>query len=346
MKIVIDAFGGDNAPLAIVRGGVDGLKETDGFSIIFTGKADEINKILDEYCPENLRSRIEIEDCSEVITNDDVPTTAIRKKTDSSLVKGLKLLKENEDVGAFISAGSTGAVLTGATLKVGRIKGVSRPALAPVLPTVEGGNVMLIDCGANAECKPINLVHFAVMASNYMKVMYGVENPRVALLANGTEDHKGTPLTQETFAMLKQIDELNFVGNMEARDVLSGNYDVVVCDGFSGNICLKSLEGMSVSMMKLIKQGVMSSFKAKIGALFMKGVFKNLKTKMDYNANGGAMFLGVEGIVVKAHGAATEQTIKSTVLQAKEAVEGDVVGKIKKTLENVDFDSLVKGDIL
>lgn len=346
MKIVIDAFGGDNAPLAIVRGGVAGLKETDGFSIIFTGKADEINKILDEYCPENLRSRIEIEDCSEVITNDDVPTTAIRKKTDSSLVKGFKLLKENEDVGALISAGSTGAVLTGATLKVGRIKGVSRPALAPVLPTVEGGNVMLIDCGANAECKPINLVHFAVMASNYMKVMYGVENPRVALLANGTEDHKGTPLTQETFAMLKQIDELNFVGNMEARDVLSGNYDVVVCDGFSGNICLKSLEGMSVSMMKLIKQGVMSSLKAKIGALFMKGVFKNLKKKMDYNANGGAMFLGVEGIVVKAHGAATEQTIKSTVLQAKEAVEGDVVGKIKKTLENVDFDSLVKADIL
>ncbi len=342
MKIVVDAFGGDNAPRAIVQGVVDSLKEEKGFSVVLTGKQDEINSILDEICPADLRKRIEIENCTEVITNEDVPTQAIRKKVDSSLVKGLKILKEDEQAGAFISAGSTGAVLTGATLKVGRIKGISRPGLAPVLPTVKDTHVMLIDCGANAECKPINLVHFAVMASNYMKVMFGVENPRVAILSNGTEDKKGNTLTHETFEMLKQVKDVNFVGNMEARDLLSGNYEVIVCDGFSGNICLKSLEGMSVSMFKMIKQGVMESFKAKIGAMFMKGVFKKLKKKMDYNANGGAIFLGVEGIIIKAHGAATAQTIKSTVLQAKEAVEGDVVGKIKKTLETVDFDDLVK----
>lgn len=344
MKIVIDAFGGDNAPKAIVLGGIKALSAEKDFSVIFTGKADEINKIINENCDESLKSRIEVIDCDEVITNDDVPTLAIRRKTNSSLVVALKQLKENEEVEAFVSAGSTGAVLAGATLRVGRIKGISRPALSPVLPTVGNSSVMLIDCGANADCKPINLIHFAVMGSNYMKAMCGIDNPRVAILSNGTEDHKGNALTQETFPLLKSIPSINFVGNMEARDVLSGNYDVIVCDGFSGNICLKSLEGATIAMMSLIKQGVKSSFRAKIGALLMKPVFKDLKKKLDYNSNGGAIFLGVEGIIVKAHGAATEKTIESATLQAYYAAKGRVVDCIKNQLSTVDFDNLIKVD--
>ena len=345
MKIILDAFGGDNAPEAIVLGALAALKESEGFSIVFTGSADEINKIIDgsDVSPEN-RKRIEIIDCDEVITNDDVPTVAIRKKTNSSLVVGLKELKEDPEAAAFISAGSTGAVLTGATLKVGRIKGISRPALAPALPTVTGGDVLLLDCGANADCKPINLVHFAVMGSNYMRAIYGIENPRVALLSNGTEDHKGNQLIQETFPLLKSVKEINFVGNMEARDVLSGNYDVVVCDGFSGNVCLKSLEGMSTAMLKIIKSGVKNSFRAKIGALLMKKVFKGLKKKLDYNANGGAVFLGVDGIIYKCHGAATEKTIKCAVIQAKTASENKLVERISETLSSVDFDNLLKAE--
>ncbi len=346
MKIVVDAFGGDNAPGAIVRGVVDAIRAEEGFSVILTGKVAQINKILEEYADENSRKRIEIIDCDDIITNDDVPTMAIRRKTNSSLVVGLKAFKENEDAVAFVSAGSTGAVLTGATLRIGRIKGISRPALAPVLPTVSDGNVMLIDCGANAECKPINLVHFAVMGSNYMRAMYGIKNPRVALLSNGTEDHKGTPLVQETFKLLKNIESINFVGNMEAREVLSGDYDVIVSDGFSGNVCLKSIEGAVNSVLKFMKQGIKSSFMSMIGAMFMKGMFKQLKKKLDYNSNGGAIFLGVDGIMLKAHGAANEKTIKSTILQAKVAADNKIVDTIKEHLAKVDFDNLIKAEEL
>ncbi|MBP5193390.1 MAG: phosphate acyltransferase, partial [Clostridia bacterium] len=199
-------------------------------------------------------------------------------------------------------------------------------------------------CGANADCKPINLVHFAVMGSNYMRAIYGIENPRVALLSNGTEDHKGNQLIQETFPLLKSVKAINFVGNMEARDVLSGNYDVVVCDGFSGNVCLKSLEGMSSAMLKIIKSGVKSSFKAKIGALLMKNVFKGLKKKLDYNANGGAVFLGVDGIIYKCHGAASENTVKCAVIQAKTASENKLVERISESLSSVDFDNLLNAE--
>ena len=344
MKIVVDAYGGDNAPGAIVRGAVEAVKAVDKFTLVLSGKASEINGLLDECCPEALRSRIEILDCDDVITNDDVPTVAIRRKTNSSLVVALNKLKEDPEAKALISAGSTGAFLTGATLKIGRIKGISRPALSPVLPTVKGGLVMLLDCGANADCKPVNLVHFAVMGSNYMKAMYGIENPRVALLSNGTEDHKGKQLTLDTFPMLKDISIINFVGNMEARDVLSGEYDVVVADGFSGNVCLKSIEGAASMVVRLLKKGIMSSKKAKFGALFMKGVFKDLKQTMDYNSNGGAVFLGVNGVTIKAHGSANETTIKNAVLQAIDAVESEYVERIKTSLEDVDFDNLIKAE--
>lgn len=344
MKIVLDAFGGDNAPEAIVHGGIAALKEASGFTLVLTGKKSEIDKILDISCPKDLRERIEIIDCDEVITNDDTPTVAIRKKPNSSIVVGLNTLKNDEDALAFVSAGSTGAVLTGATLLVGRIKGISRPSLAPILPSMKGGNVLLLDCGANADCKPINLVHFALMGANYMKAAYGIENPRVALLSNGTEDHKGNQLTKETFELLKQIDGINFVGNMEGRDVLSGDYDVVVSDGFSGNICLKSLEGMSIAMLGSIKQGVKSSFRAKIGALFMKRVFKDVKKQLDYNSRGGAIFLGVEGVIVKAHGASKELAVKNALLQAKIAAENGVVEKIKSQLAQIDLDNLIKAE--
>lgn len=344
MKIVLDAFGGDNAPGAIVRGGVAALAEFPDFGIIFTGKKDEIEKILDDCCAPRLRERIEIIDCDECITNDESPTAAIRQKKNSSLVVGMRALKERDDVQAFVSAGSTGAILTGGVLILGRIKGISRPSLAPILPTVTDGNVILIDCGANADCKPVNLVHFAVMGSNYMKSVHGIKNPRVALLSNGTEDHKGNMLTQETFGILKNIECINFTGNMEARDILSGNYDVVVADGFNGNVALKSLEGMSGAMVKLIKRGIKESFTAKIGALFMKKVFASLKAKLDYTSAGGAIFLGVNGVVIKAHGSSKEDAIKGAVLQARSAVSDKVVENIAQSLASIDFDNLVKAE--
>ncbi len=330
MKIIIDAFGGDNAPEEIVKGGVKAINENKGFGIIFTGKKERIEDILAQL--EYDKSRVEIIDCAEVITNDEAPTVAIRKKSDSSLVVALKNLKENDEIGGLVSAGSTGAVLTGGLLKVGRIKGISRPALAPVLPTVKNTNVLLIDCGANVDCKPINLCHFAILGSGYMTALYGIEKPRVALLSNGTEDKKGNELCHETFPLLKEMDCINFVGNMEARDILSGDVDVVVADGFAGNVALKSLEGAVGSVLSMMKEGIMSSFKAKMGYLLMKKTFKELKAKLDYNKKGGAPFLGVEKIIIKSHGSSKADSIASSVLQAKQMYENDLTGKIKTML--------------
>ena len=237
MKVVVDIYGGDNAPKEIVKGCVQALKENRGFDLVLVGKANEIADLLKEQTVE--MSRVEIVDAPDVITNDDVPTTAIRTKKESSLVVALDRVKNDEECIGMVSAGSTGAVLTGSFLKIGRIKGISRPALAPLLPTVDGGNVLLIDCGANVDCKPAMLAQFALMGNAYAKAILNKENPRVALMSNGTEDKKGNELTKEAFGLIKEL-PVNFVGNMEARDLLSGDFDVVVCDGFWGNVALKS----------------------------------------------------------------------------------------------------------
>lgn len=334
MKILVDAFGGDNSPEEVVKGTVEAVNEKKGFTAVLVGKEKNINDLLSLYTFD--KDRICVLDAEDVITCEEEPTAAIRKKPNSSLCVAFKELKENQDAAALVSAGSTGAVLVGATLKLGRIKGVNRPCLCPVLPSVvDGRKVFMLDVGANADCKPVNLCQFAVMGSVFAKIS-GEENPKVALLSNGTEDEKGNALNHETFPILKQMDNINFVGNAEARDILSGKYDVLVTDGFSGNVALKSLEGAVGSVFKLLKQEIASSFKAKMGGLLLKDAFGVLKSKMDYN-NGGALFLGVEKIVLKAHGSSKAFTIKSTIFQAVDYAERGLIDKLKKEISAVDL---------
>ena len=333
MKIIVDAMGGDNAPEQIVLGAIDALCEDKQLEVTLVGDTDAICKVLAGKKYDD--NRLEIIDAKDVITNDDSPTMAIKTKKESSLVKAFEALNR-DDADGFVSAGSTGAVLVGAFMKVGRIKGVSRPALAPVLPTLKGNGVVLCDCGANVDCKPVNLQHFAIMASAYAEGMLGVKNARVGLLNNGAEAHKGNELTQEAYKLLSETRGINFVGNCEARDILSGDYDVVVCDGFNGNIALKSAEGTANTMLKLIQDGVYSGgLKPTLGALMLKSVFKNVKKKMDYNAHGGACFLGVNKIVVKSHGASKSKSITASILQAKSLAEAKVCDKIKSGITEV-----------
>ncbi len=333
MRIIVDAMGGDNAPEAVVIGAIDAICQDKDLCVALVGDTDAICKVLAGKKYDD--DRLEIIDAKDVITNDESPTMAIKTKKESSLVKAFDALNR-EDADGFVSAGSTGAVLVGAFMKVGRIKGVSRPALAPVLPTLKGNGVVLCDCGANVDCKPVNLQHFALMASAYAEAMLGVKKARVGLLNNGAESHKGNELTQEAYKLLSETKGINFAGNCEARDILSGDYDVVVCDGFNGNIALKSAEGTANTMLKLIKDGVYSGgVGAKIGALLLKPVFKNVKKKMDYNSQGGACFLGVNKIVVKSHGASKSKSITASILQAKSLAEAKVCEKIKSDITSV-----------
>lgn len=329
MKIILDAFGGDYAPAEVIAGGLDALAKRRDLSLIFAGKEAEIEAVLKGRSYD--AGRVEILNAPEVISCEEEPTAAIKRKPDSSLCVGFRRLKEDEAVKGFVSAGSTGAFLVGATLKLGRIKGISRPALCPVLPTEKDGKqVLLLDAGANADCKPINLLQFALMGAAYAEAQ-GVVAPKVALLSNGTEDTKGNALNREVFPLLKDAG-INFVGNMEARDILSGETDVVVTDGFAGNVALKSLEGGIASLMAVMKQEIMSTLKGKIGGLLLKDAFRAIKNKMDYNKQGGAVFLGVEKVVVKAHGSSKAVAVSNAVLQAGEAADRDIIGKIKLKL--------------
>lgn len=336
IKVVLDVMGGDNAPVELIKGGVLSVNKNKDLHIIMVGKQDIINSQLLNY--EYNKEQISIIDAQDEITNDDVPTSAIRQKTESSLVKTINELRTNEEVVGMVSAGSTGAVLTGAFLKLGRLKGVSRPALCPILPTVNGGIVSIIDCGANIDSKPINLVHFALMANAYLKNVYKIENPRVALLNVGTEDHKGNELCKQVFPMLKELKDINFVGNMEARDLLSGNYDIVVTDAFAGNVLLKSTEGAILGLLKMLKKEIKSSFSSKIGYLFMKKSFKNLKKTIDYNEKGGAVLLGCKKLVVKSHGSSKATSIAESINQVVEMHLANVTSAISSAVENVDLE--------
>ena len=333
MKIVLDAYGGDNAPVEIVKGGIVALNQCNDLQLIMVGKQDVISNLIIENNGDS--SRIEIVDASETIGMEEVPTTAIRKKRDSSLVKAFDTLMKRDDVGAIVSAGSTGAVLTGAVLKVGRIKKVSRPALCPVLPklTPNGGSIALIDCGANAECKPINLCHFALMGKIYAETYLGISNPRIALLNIGAEDHKGTALQQETYQLLKKMD-INFVGNVEGRNMLEDTCDVVVSDGYSGNIALKSIEGTAIGLLTMIKNNIKSgNLKTKIGGLLVKDMFSEMKDNIGEYLNKGAAFLGVKKVVVKAHGSSKANTIAAAIIQAKDMAESGMIDKIQAGIE-------------
>ena len=331
MKIVLDAYGGDNAPYEIVKGAVNALNENDGFSLILIGKKEEIESLLNEFGYSG--DRVEIIDARDVITNDDVPTEAIRRKKDSSLVSSFRALNNDPDSVALISAGSSGAVLTGGMLLVKRIKGVTRAALAPLLPTVKGGFVTLVDCGANAECKPQMLVQFAHFGKAMAKAYMGVQNPRIGLLSNGTEDKKGNLLNMDVFPLLKAEKGINFVGNMEAREILSGDYDVVVADGFSGNIALKGCEGTALAFMTILKNAILEGgLRAKIGYLLMKPVFKKVKKTLDYNDYGGAVLVGLQKIVIKAHGSSKAKSISAAIMQAVTLHNRDIISEVTRSL--------------
>ena len=328
MKIAVDIFGGDNSPSALIDGCVEAAKLYDDVEFIFTG--DE--RVITDYMSEKGygSSRISIIDAPETITCGEQPTVAIKRKKNSSLVKALELVASKE-ADAFVSAGSTGAVLAGATLIVRRIKGVKRPALAPVMPTVKGP-VLLIDCGANVDCKPNSLQQFAVMGSAYMKKVCGIDAPRVGLINNGAEAEKGNELTKSAYKLLENTD-INFVGNCEARYTMTGDYDVLVCDGFVGNAVLKCTEGVARSVMSIMKQELMASPITKFGALISKSGFKRVKKRMDYTEYGGAPLLGINGCIIKAHGSSNAKAITSAIGQARSYCIGDVTAAIQSGIE-------------
>ena len=332
-KIVIDAFGGDNAPVEIVKGAIEFINEVNDVDVVLVGKEKEISMELSKYDFD--MNRVTIENANDVIDNNDTPTVAIRQKKDSSLVKAFDYLNAHDDAVGVLSAGSTGAVLTGGFLKIGRIKGVQRPALCPLIPTISGGRVALCDCGANMDCKPQYLLQFAILASEYMRNVEGIENPRVGLLNVGTEDHKGNPFTQEVFALLKDCADVNFVGNMEARDAMSGNYDVVVADGFNGNVLLKSMEGTALSIVNVLKDDIKSHKLSMFGALFMKGTFKRLKKVLDYHSSGGAILLGCKKLLVKAHGSCTAVSVKACLYQINDMYKSNITGLIAEKVAKV-----------
>jgi len=327
MKIVIDAMGGDIYPAPQVEGSVRAAAELD-VDIILAGKRDAIQAELDKLG--YIGNRIEIADANDVITNHDDPAKAVRSRKDASIVVASNLLKEGR-ADAMVSAGATGGVLAAGLLVVGRISGVQRPALTPIIPT-DNGPALLLDAGANADCKPSNLMQFGVMGSIYMSCLLGKENPKVALLNIGEEDHKGSELVRETYALLKDA-PINFAGNIEGRELMKGTADVIVCDGFVGNVVLKLIEGLSGTMLKKIKGMFMKGIMPKIAGLIMKKSFNEFRKEMDYAEYGGAILLGTKHPVIKAHGASNANAIFHAIRQAKKLVDTGVVGKIQDNLK-------------
>lgn len=334
MKIVVDAFGGDNAPVEIVKGCINAVSKFDDVHILLVGNMDIVSAELAKQG--YVGDKIELIDSISVISNNESPTVAIKTKKDSSLVVGLDLTSKRDDIIGFVSAGSTGAVLTGALLIVGRMAGILRPALAPPIPNIKGGKTILIDCGANMDSKPQFLTHFALMGSIYSQKMFGVENPRVALLNVGNEDKKGNELCHEVFPLLKDMKNINFVGNLEARDIFSGDADVVVTDGFAGNVALKSAEGTANLILSSLKKEIESgSVFEKFGALLIKKMLKRVVKKIDYNSIGGSVFLGVRKIVVKSHGSSDSKSILGSISLVRDVHLSGFVDELKKQIEEV-----------
>lgn len=324
MKIAIDGMGGDHAPKAIVEGINDALKDFPNIQIQLYGKKEELEKYVVK------SDRLEIIHCEEVIEGEDDPVRSIRRKKDASMTRMLEAVSDGK-ADACISAGNTGAYMSGGLFKVGRIDGVLRPALATTLPTIDGRGFLMLDLGANADAKPENIVQFAIMGNIYAKKVSGIENPRIGLLNIGTEEKKGNELTKAVYSLLQQED-LNFIGNVEARDLLDGVADVVVTDGFTGNMVLKSIEGTAGALMKMIKDVFMASGKTKIAALLVKNELKGLKGKLDYSEHGGALLFGLQAPVVKAHGSSDARAIYNTIRQAATMVEHNIVNVMKQAI--------------
>jgi glycerol-3-phosphate acyltransferase PlsX len=329
--IALDAMGGDHAPDAIVEGAVGALRQFSDIRILLAGPKDRLEGLLASAA--DVRGRVEIIEADEVIDMHEPPMIAVRKKVNSSMVQAMMAVRDKR-AGAMVSAGSTGAVLACGMLRLGRIKGIERPALAPVMPGVKGG-WLLIDSGANVDCQPKYLAQFGLMGSVYAKTVMGVENPRVGLVNIGAEEEKGDKLTKEAYQLMKQQTSYNFAGNCEAREIPTGEFNVVVADGFAGNLILKYTEGLASAMMKLMKEDLMGSFTSKIGALLAKPGFRKFKKRMDYNEQGGAPLLGVDGAVVKAHGSSGDKAICNAIRQARTMLEGEVVEKIREGLKGL-----------
>ena len=337
MKIILDAMGGDHAPQAPVMGALEAVK-TWGSQITLVGRGEEILQVLRENGVADLPKGLEIANADDVVDMHDDPAAVIHKRKNSSMVVGLKMLADgNGD--AFISAGSTGALLTGATLIVKRVKGIRRAAMGPAMPNKAGGKTIIVDCGANAECTPEFLLQFGVVGSLHAKKSFGVENPRVGLLNIGTEDSKGTPLQKEAYGLLKSAAEqgvLNFIGNVEARDVLLGEVDVVVCDGFSGNVLLKSIEGTAYFMGSLMKHKIFKrNILSMIGYLFCKKGVDEVMKMMDYREIGGTQFLGIKKPVIKAHGSSDALAFRNAVRQAESAVAANIAEELAEELQKL-----------
>lgn len=329
VKVVVDVMGGDNAPTEPVKAAAAAVEERSDIEVILTGNKDVIEKELEKYTSAP-RERIHIVPTTEVIETAEPPVMAIRKKKDSSIVVGLNMVKKQE-ADAFVSSGSSGAVLVGGQVIVGRIKGVERPPLAPLIPT-ERGFSLLIDCGANVDARPSHLVQFAQMGSIYMEHVMGVKRPRVAIVNIGAEEEKGNALVKETFPLLKECPGINFIGSIEAREIPHGGADVIVCEAFVGNVILKLYEGVGATMISMIKKGMISSLRSKIGALLIKPALKSTLKSFDASQYGGAPLLGLKGLVVKTHGSSKANEVKNSIIQCIAFKEQAISEKIGQCL--------------
>ena len=329
-KVVLDAMGGDNAPHEIVKGAIEAIQKRDDIHVILTGKEDVINKELAGYTYN--KEQISVVHAEEIIETAEPPVMAIRRKKDSSIVVGMKLVKDGE-ADAFVSAGSSGAVLVGGQLLVGKIKGVERPPLAPLIPT-EKGFSLLIDCGANVDARPSHLVQFAKMGSIYMEHVMGVKKPKVAIVNIGAEEEKGNALVKETFPLLKECQDINFIGSIEAREIPHGQADVVVCEAFVGNVILKLYEGVASVLVSKVKDGMMTSLRSKIGALLVNPALKSTLKAFDASAYGGAPLLGLNGLVVKTHGSSTSKEVCNSIIQCVTFKEQRINERIRECISD------------
>ena len=340
MRILFDAMGGDNAPDANIKGAVKAINQIEA-EVVLIGNKDIINERIKELYGKDsiseISDRLSIKHTTETIEMEDIPTQAIKRKKDSSMVVGFNMLKNGEgDV--FVSAGNSGALLTGATLLVGRIKGIDRPALAGILPSYKS-RLLLIDSGSNTNCKPINLLQFAQMATIYLHNTFGTERPRIGLLNIGTEETKGNELTKETYKLLKEKSEelnINFIGNVEGRDAFSGNVDAIVTDGFTGNVFLKAVEGLGKFVKRTLTESLKKNFLSTLAAVPALPGIKRFSKTMDYKEYGGALFLGVKKPVVKAHGSSDEKLFEFTIKQAEQFVKNKAVDKMIEEFQKIN----------
>lgn len=326
IKVAVDAMGGDYAPLEPVKGAIEAVNAKEELFVYLVGQEEAVQKELEKYTYP--KERVQVVPASQVIETGEPPVNAIQKKKDSSLVVALRLVRQGE-ASAFVSCGSTGAVLVGGQVLVGKIKGVERAPLAPLIPT-ENGFSLLIDCGANVDARSSHLVQFARMGSIYMENVMGIKNPRVGLVNIGAEEEKGNALVKETFPLLKACKDINFIGNVEARDIPKGVCDVVVCEAFVGNVILKLYEGVGGTLIKKIKDGMMSSLRSKIGALLVKPALKETMKTFNASEYGGAPLLGLKGLVVKSHGNSKANEIRNSIFQCITFTQEDICGKIKE----------------